>query len=172
MIRRHLRRSLQCYMRRTTAMFSSLYSVDEEQDQSDRVKRMATDLETLRTEMQGHLQEVGIAVFHGYRRTADSPAQVYWDVERHADFREFVEAGRKAGARLHLSPTRRSRSMRSMKRWIGWRTARSRWRRSMPLRSVCASCRPMWDSRARWNFRLTWRAVFTYLNSGLRGIRR
>ena len=43
---------------------------------------------------------------------------------------------------------------------------------SMPSKSVCESCRPTRDSRARWNFRLTWRAVFTYLNSGLRGIRR
>jgi hypothetical protein len=61
---------------------------------------MATDLETLRIEMQGYLEDVGLAVFHGLRRIADSPAQVYWDTERHADFREFVEAGRKAGAKL------------------------------------------------------------------------
>jgi len=61
---------------------------------------MATDLETLRTEIQGYFEEIGIAVFHGYRRIIDSPVQVHWDVERHADFREFVEAGRRAGAKL------------------------------------------------------------------------
>jgi hypothetical protein len=61
---------------------------------------MATDLETLRTEIQGYLEDIGVAIFHGYRRTGDSPVQVYWDTERHTDFREFVEAGRKAGARL------------------------------------------------------------------------
>ncbi|MGI8960498.1 MAG: hypothetical protein ACR2IV_12185 [Bryobacteraceae bacterium] len=61
---------------------------------------MATDLETLRIEIQAFLEDVGVAVFHGYRRIVESPAQVYWDTERHEDFREFVEAGRKAGAKL------------------------------------------------------------------------
>jgi hypothetical protein len=61
---------------------------------------VATDLETLRTEIEGYLEESGIPVFRGYRRVMDSPAQVYWDTEKHADFREFVEAGRRAGARL------------------------------------------------------------------------
>jgi hypothetical protein len=61
---------------------------------------MATDLETLRTEIQGYLEDLGIAIFHGYHRVVDSPAQVYWDTDSHADFREFVEAGRKAGAKL------------------------------------------------------------------------
>src|SRR5437868_9817126 len=61
---------------------------------------MATDLETLRTEIEGYLEHIGIAVFHGYRRIMDSPAQVYWDTDRHADFREFVEVGRRAGATL------------------------------------------------------------------------
>jgi hypothetical protein len=61
---------------------------------------MATDLETLRTEIEGYLEESGIPVFRGYRRVMDSPAQVYWDTEKHADFREFVEAGRRAGAKL------------------------------------------------------------------------
>jgi len=51
---------------------------------------MATDLETLRTEIEGYLEESGIPVFRGYRRVMDSPAQVYWDTEKHADFREFV----------------------------------------------------------------------------------
>jgi hypothetical protein len=61
---------------------------------------MATDLETLRTEMEGYLNEIAVPVFHGYRRILDSPGQVYWDTERHADFREFVQAGRRAGAKL------------------------------------------------------------------------
>jgi len=61
---------------------------------------MMTDLETLRTEIQGYLEEIGMAVFHGYRRTVDSPVQVYWDTEKHPDFREFVEVGRRAGAKL------------------------------------------------------------------------
>src|SRR5579859_4139686 len=61
---------------------------------------MATDLETLRTEIEGYLEGIGVPVFHGFRRIGDSPGQVYWDTERHADFREFIEAGRRAGAKL------------------------------------------------------------------------
>jgi hypothetical protein len=61
---------------------------------------MATDLETLRTEIQGYLQELSIPVFYGYCRVSDSSFQVHWDTEGHPDFREFVEAGRRAGAKL------------------------------------------------------------------------
>jgi len=51
-------------------------------------------------EMLHHLQELGIPVFYGYSRGLESCVQVYWDTGRHADFREFVEAGRRGGARL------------------------------------------------------------------------
>jgi hypothetical protein len=61
---------------------------------------MALDLETLRTEMQTHLQEFGIPVFYGYHRLLDTAAQVSWDTEGHPDFREFLETGRLAGAPL------------------------------------------------------------------------
>jgi hypothetical protein len=61
---------------------------------------MALDLEALRAEMQAYLEDQGMAVFYGYSRLIDSPVQVYWDVERHPDFREFLEAGRHAGAKL------------------------------------------------------------------------
>lgn len=61
---------------------------------------MATDLEIVKAEIQAYLQELGIAVFHGYCRVIESPVQVHWDTERHPDFREFVEVGRKAGAKL------------------------------------------------------------------------
>ncbi|MBV9301023.1 MAG: hypothetical protein JOY62_07265 [Acidobacteriaceae bacterium] len=61
---------------------------------------MAVDLETLKTQIEDYLQEVGVAVFHGRSRIIDSPLQVYWDVSAHPNFREFIEAGRKAGAKL------------------------------------------------------------------------
>jgi hypothetical protein len=61
---------------------------------------MALDLETLRTEIQAHLQESGIPVFYGYHGLLDTAAQVSWDTEAHPDFREFVETARKAGAAL------------------------------------------------------------------------
>lgn len=61
---------------------------------------MALDLETLRTEMQAHLTELGVPVFYGYHRMPDTLNQVAWDVEGHGDFREFLSTAQKAGAKL------------------------------------------------------------------------
>ncbi len=70
--------------------------------ESDRLKRMALDLETLRTEVQAYLDEQRLAVFHGYHQMPDALNQVAWDAELHPDFREFVSAGQKAGAKLFV----------------------------------------------------------------------
>jgi hypothetical protein len=61
---------------------------------------MALDLETLRKEMQAHLEKSGTPIFYGYHRMLDSLIQVSWDTERHPDFREFLDTARKAGAKL------------------------------------------------------------------------
>jgi hypothetical protein len=63
---------------------------------------MALDLETLRSEVQAHLQQGGTPVFHGYHRMLDSLIQVSWDTKGHPDFREFLEAARQAGAKLMI----------------------------------------------------------------------
>jgi hypothetical protein len=60
---------------------------------------MATDLETIRTEIQTHLEQSNLAVFHGYSSLPDS-VSVFWDTDRHPDFRGFLHAAEKAGARL------------------------------------------------------------------------
>lgn len=60
---------------------------------------MATDLETIRAEIQTHLEQSNLAVFHGYSSVND-PISVYWDTERHPDFRGFLHAAEKAGVRL------------------------------------------------------------------------
>ena len=61
---------------------------------------MALDLESLRKEVGEFLEESEIPVFYGYRQMLDAINQVSWDVEAHPDFRDFVKAGRKAGAKL------------------------------------------------------------------------
>ncbi len=61
---------------------------------------MALDLETLRKEVQEFLDESEIPVFYGYRQMLDAINQVSWDVELHPDFRDFIKAGRTAGAKL------------------------------------------------------------------------
>ena len=63
---------------------------------------MALDLETLRLELQASLEELGIAVFHGYARMADTLGHVYWDTDTRPDFREFLQVGRRAGAKLFV----------------------------------------------------------------------
>jgi hypothetical protein len=63
---------------------------------------MALDLESLRTEMEAYLEDSGLAVFHGFHRMPDSLVQVTWDSAAHPDFREFLGAGQKAGAKLFV----------------------------------------------------------------------
>lgn len=66
----------------------------------DTVKRMAQDLETLRTEMEAYLKQYGMAVFHGFHRMVDSTNHVLWDTARYPDFRDFLQTARHAGVRL------------------------------------------------------------------------
>jgi hypothetical protein len=61
---------------------------------------MPQNLESLKTEMEAHLEQLQIAIFHGYHRMPDAMSQVSWDAQRQPDFRQFVEAARQAGARL------------------------------------------------------------------------
>lgn len=63
---------------------------------------MALDLETLRTEVQAYLDELGVAVFYGYHRMPDTLNQVAWDTETRPDFREFLSAAQQAGAKLFV----------------------------------------------------------------------
>jgi hypothetical protein len=63
---------------------------------------MALDLETLRLELQAYLDELGVAVFHSYGRAADTLGPVYWNVDEHPDFREFLQVGQRAGAKLFV----------------------------------------------------------------------
>lgn len=64
---------------------------------------MRPNLDTLRREIQEHLESRGMAIFRSYPR-ADSESSptgaIYWDSENHTDFREFVEAAWAAGVRM------------------------------------------------------------------------
>ena len=61
---------------------------------------MGLDLETIRKEMQAHLEKAGTPIFYGYHRMLDSLIQVSWDTETHPNFREFLNIAEKAGAKL------------------------------------------------------------------------
>ncbi len=61
---------------------------------------MPQDLEKLRSEIESHLQQSGLAVFYGFDRALDGMLQIAWDTERHADFREYLQTAQAAGAKL------------------------------------------------------------------------
>jgi len=64
---------------------------------------MRPNLDTLRGEIQQHLEARGMAVFRSYPRgdSESSPTgAVYWDSENHPDYREFIEAAWAAGVRM------------------------------------------------------------------------
>jgi len=60
---------------------------------------MTVDLESLRSEIQAYLDQSNLAVIHGYSGLEER-ASVYWDTERHPDFRPFLQAAEKAQAKL------------------------------------------------------------------------
>jgi DNA-directed RNA polymerase sigma subunit (sigma70/sigma32) len=61
---------------------------------------MPQNLETLKSEIEAHLEQLQIAVFHGYHRMPDAMTQVSWDVQRQPDFRLFLMVARQIGAKL------------------------------------------------------------------------
>jgi hypothetical protein len=63
---------------------------------------MAVDLETLRKDVESFLEKEGVPVFFGEYGMFDTVHQVTWDVQSHPDFREFVAAGRQAGAPIFV----------------------------------------------------------------------
>ena len=64
---------------------------------------MRPNLDTLRHDIEQHLESRGMAVFRSYPRAdleGSLTGAVYWDSEHHPDYREFVEAACAAGIRL------------------------------------------------------------------------
>ena len=61
---------------------------------------MKQNLDELKAEIEHYLDESGMAVFYGRSRAVDSVPTVYWDCERHPGYKEFIQAGKTAGAKL------------------------------------------------------------------------
>jgi hypothetical protein len=61
---------------------------------------MTLNLNTLRTQIQEHLESRGLVVFHGFRGSVGSQPCAFWDSIRRPDYREFVAAAEACGARL------------------------------------------------------------------------
>lgn len=58
------------------------------------------NLDTLRDEIQGYLEEQGFAIFHGFPRMLETLPLVYWDCERYPDYKAFLETAKATGVRL------------------------------------------------------------------------
>lgn len=61
---------------------------------------MKPNLDTLKNEIEHHLEETGLAVFYGYSRGLDAMQGVYWDSEEYSDYKQFVNAAKTAGVRM------------------------------------------------------------------------
>ena len=61
---------------------------------------MKPNLDTLKTEIEHHLQESGMAVFYGYSRGLESVQGVYWDCDQYPDYKLFVKAAQIAGVKM------------------------------------------------------------------------
>ena len=61
---------------------------------------MKPNLDSLKPEIEQHLEESGLAVFYGYSRILESPSSVYWDCDRYPDYKLFIKAARTAGAHV------------------------------------------------------------------------
>ena len=48
---------------------------------------MKLNLDSLRAEIESYLEAHGIVVFHSHPRAGDTTAPVYWDTERHPDYK-------------------------------------------------------------------------------------
>jgi hypothetical protein len=61
---------------------------------------MKPNLDKLKTEIEYHLEESGLAVFYGYSRGLDSMQGVYWDCDQYPDYKLFVKAAQTAGVKM------------------------------------------------------------------------
>lgn len=61
---------------------------------------MRPNLDSLSEEIQQYLEAEHFVVFRSMTRALESPETVWWDSERHPDFRQFLDVALKLGLRL------------------------------------------------------------------------
>ncbi len=68
---------------------------------------MDLNLDTLKREILGYLDEAGFAVFHSSPGTLDGTSSlVLWDTEHHPDYQMFLDVAQKTGIKLILFGSR------------------------------------------------------------------
>jgi hypothetical protein len=63
---------------------------------------MKPNLDTLKGEIEEHLETEGFSIFHGYSRLMDTQPLVFWDTERYPDYKLFVKSAKAAGAKIMI----------------------------------------------------------------------
>ena len=71
---------------------------------------MHSNLDTLKQEIVDALQSEDIAVFYGNAHPLENGGSVYWDSDRNPDYRAFLAAAQKVGARMIIFSEREFRS--------------------------------------------------------------
>jgi hypothetical protein len=61
---------------------------------------MRQNLDTLKTEIPAEIVRRKLVVFPAFSRAMEQTAMVYWDTEKHPDYREFLGVAEQAGAKL------------------------------------------------------------------------
>ena len=61
---------------------------------------MQLNLNSLRAQIEDHLQSRGIAIFQSLPRAGDLSSTIYWDTNRYPDFTAFLAAADAAGVRM------------------------------------------------------------------------
>lgn len=61
---------------------------------------MSPNLDELKNEVLQFLETQGFVIFHGYSRLADADSFVAWDTDRQPDYRQFLDAAKRAGVKL------------------------------------------------------------------------
>lgn len=61
---------------------------------------MKADLDSLRSEIQSHLESLEFTVFHGLSRLNEPLPLVHWDTGHYPDFKQFLEVAKKLSVEL------------------------------------------------------------------------
>jgi len=64
------------------------------------------NLDTLKQEILGYLENAGFAVFHSHPGGLEGMPMVTWDAERYPDYQIFLETARKIGCKMVLFASR------------------------------------------------------------------
>ena len=67
---------------------------------------MDLNLDTLKQEILGYLENAGFAVFHSHPGGLEGMPMVTWDAERYPDYQIFLETARKIGCKMVLFASR------------------------------------------------------------------